>query len=128
MGTEVATGLCVTRGALNAPDSTFIWDVVENAGALTVKVLYGGGTDNSNIQTAKIPAGSTALVNLSAATNPGAIGVTGRVSAAWSDNNESYVVIFSGQMVRPGVNNITSSDQNGTAVDNFPTIVYAYMN
>ncbi|HEX8655048.1 MAG TPA: hypothetical protein VF693_07485 [Allosphingosinicella sp.] len=127
MGTEIATGLCVTKAALNAPDTTFIWDVVETNGNLAVKAAYGGGTDNSNIQIANIPAGSTASVNMPAGTNP-LISVIGRVAAAWSDGNQSYVVTFSGQMVRPGVNNIISSDQNGTAADKFPVIVYAYMN
>lgn len=127
MGTEVASGLSVTRGAATAPDSTFIWDVVETAGNLKVKVSYGGGTDNNNVQIANIAAGSTTPVNIPAGTNP-AISVIGKVSAVWSDANQSYVVVFSGQMVRPNVNNITSSDQNGTAADDYPIIVYAYMN
>jgi hypothetical protein len=127
MGTEIASGFSDTRGATTAPDATFIWDVIETNGNLGVKCAYGGGTDNSNIQIANIPAGSTALVNMPAGTNPN-ISVKGGVKAAWSDANQSYIVTFTGQMVRPGVNNITSSDQNGTAADNFPIIVYAYMN
>jgi hypothetical protein len=111
---------------LTSPDSTFIWDVVENNGNLKVKVRYGGGTDNSNAQTATIPAGSTAAVDISDGTNPD-ISVIGQVSAFWSDGNKSYVVVFSGQMVRPNVNNITSSDQNGKAADSHPVIVYSYM-
>jgi len=126
MGTEVASGLSVTRGTLTSPDSTFIWDVNESSGNLNVKVSYGGGTATNNVGTAAIPAGSTTPVNIVPANNP-AISVIGKVSASWSDNNKSYVVSFSGQMVRPSVNNLISSDQNGAPADNYQIIVYAYM-
>ena len=126
MGTEVATGLSVTRGAPTSPDATFVWDVNENAGNLAVKVSYGGGTATDNVGTATIAAGSTAWVNIVPANN-NQISVGGKVSALWSDGNESYVVIFSGFMVRPNVNDVESSDQNGAPSDNYQIIVYAYM-
>jgi hypothetical protein len=126
MGNELATGLSATRGAPNSSDSTFVWDVVEQVNNLVVKVSYGGGTDTSNIGTATIPVGSTNPIQITPAPNP-AISVIGSVTAAWGNNNKSYVVTFSGQMVRPNVNNIISSDQNGAASDNYPVIVYAYL-
>jgi uncharacterized protein YfaQ (DUF2300 family) len=59
-------------------------------------------------------------------TNP-AILADGNVQAAWSKDNRSYVVTFSGSMVQPNVNNITSSDQNGAAGDAARIIVAAYL-
>ena len=124
MGNQVATGLSATRSANSSPDSTFVWDVVEQGNNLQVKVNYGGGTDIDNLGTAIIPVGSTNPAKITPAANS-AISVSGNVIAVWGQKNKSYVVVFSGQMVRPDVNNIISSDENGAASDNFPIIVYA---
>jgi hypothetical protein len=43
------------------------------------------------------------------------------------DCNTSCIVTFSGQAVGPNVNNIISSNQNGSSQDNYPIIVYAYV-
>ena len=124
MGNQVATGLSATRSANSSPDSTFVWDVVEQGNNLLVKVSYGGGTDINNIGTATILVGSTNPVKITPAQNS-AISVNGSVTAVWGDENTSYVVSFTGQMVLVNVNNIISSNQNGVTSDDYPIIVYA---
>ena len=124
MGNQVATGLSATRSANSSPDSTFVWDVVEQGSNLQVKVNYGGGTDINNLGTATIPVGSTNSVKITPAQNS-AISVNGSVTAVWGDKNNSYIVSFSGQMVLVDVNNIISSNQTDSASDNYPIIVYA---
>jgi len=124
MGNQVATGLSATRSANSSPDSTFVWDVVEQGDNLQVKVNYGGGTYINNLGTATIPVGSTNPVKITPAQNS-AISVNGTVTATWGDTNNSYVVSFSGQMVLVNVNNIISSNLNGVDSDSYSIIVYA---
>ena len=124
MGNQVATGLSATRSANTSPDLTFVWDVVEQGANLQVKVNYGGGTDIDNLGTATIPVGSTTPVKMTPAQNS-AMSVNGTVSAVWGDTNNSYVVSFTGQMVRVNMNNIISSNLNGAPSDAYPIIVFA---
>jgi len=118
MGNEIASGLGATT--TSTPDMTFIWDVIEQGASLLVQVHYGVGTGTGNTGTARIPLGSAAAVPVKPAP-PQNITVAGSVAAAWGDNNQSYVVTFTGQMVCGGVNNIFSAN-------NIPIIVYAYLN
>ena len=127
MGQELISGLSATRATTTQPDQTFVWDAKESAGGLTMTVRYGGSTNTNNLATAFIKTGSTAPVALTASQNNPDIAAAGNVQAAWSPDNRSYVVTFSGNMVRSGVNNIVSSDQNGVAGDAAQIIVAAYL-
>ena len=127
MGQEIITGICATRASPSVPDQTFIWKAVKENEALTITCSYGGYTDTVNRSTAVIPWGSTSPATLEqSAVNP-AINALGSVQAWWSKDGKSYVVTFSGQMVRFNVNNIFSSDQDGAPSQAAQIIVAAYL-
>lgn len=126
MGYEIATGLSATRGRIDEPDLTFIWDVEEKADKLNVTVRYGGGNAIVRAGEAIIPLGSSKAVEVVPGKDPN-IFPKGTVKAAWSEDKKSYAVRFSGQMVRPGVNNIISTDQNTVSNDPEEIIVYVYL-
>jgi hypothetical protein len=125
MGYEIASGICGTT--ITTAQATYVWNVEEQGPNLLVVVEFGGGTATDNRGTAKIPVGSTAAVPVVTNNNPN-INVVGSVSAIWSDNNNNYVIVFNGQMVRGNVVNIFSSSMAGVPEDQFPIIVFAYLN
>jgi hypothetical protein len=127
MSQELISGFSATRQANNQPDQTFVWDAEESNGGLTIAVRYGGGTGTPHSATAFISTGSTTAVTLTPQQQGLATAAVGNVQAAWSNDNRSYVVTFSGLMVQGGVNNIESSDQNGAPGDAAPIIVAAYL-
>jgi len=126
MGYEIATGLSATRNHLNLPDLTFIWDAEEKGDKLSVTVKYGGENGIIRVGKAIITLGSSKAVEV-LPDNDKYIFPKGKVKAAWSEDNKSYAVTFSGQMVRPGVNNIISTDQNPVSKDPEEIIVYVYL-
>ncbi len=128
MGVELVTGLCVTSNAATNPLETFVWDAQGSGDTLNVTVGYGRVTQNDNLATGEIEWGSLTPVPM--IPSPGqsnrAITVNGTVQAHWLGTN-SYVITFSGRMMRPNLVNITSSDQNGVAADGAAIIVAAYL-
>lgn len=103
-GYFLGTALQETRS--NTPDMTFAWNITSAGNAILVTVNYGGGDDQSNQVSAKIPLGSATAVNMP--NNGGPIYVAGTVQAFWSQGNASAAVVFSGQMVRPNFSNVYS--------------------
>lgn len=51
----------------------------------------------------------------------------GKVQASWSADLQSYVVTFTGAVVRPHVNAVCSSNLNGVPADSRSTIIAAYI-
>lgn len=104
----VGSGFQASTGA--TPQMTFVWTATVASGdqaAIHVHVRYGGGTATDNEQKVEIPWGWTGAVPLSAGRNP-AISVSGSVSAAYSTDG-SAAVMFNGNMVYGGVNNIVGN-------------------
>ncbi|MEM8672951.1 MAG: hypothetical protein AAGF83_03615 [Cyanobacteria bacterium P01_G01_bin.67] len=124
MGHKIATGLSATRNSLHDPDLTFIWDVEQKGDVLDVSVKYGRGNAIIRVGEAIIPLGSSKPVDVSP-TYDRNIFPQGTVSASWAEDNKSYAVTFSGQMISPGVNNIISSDQN--IISNEPEAIIVYV-
>jgi hypothetical protein len=126
MGVELVSGLCVTNNAPSDPLETILWDAQESRDALTISVKYGGATSLHKLASAPIPWGSTDPVPMVPSKSNPHIAVVGTVRASWL-GSASYVVTFSGGMIRPNLINITSSDQNGVPADGAPIIVAAYL-
>jgi hypothetical protein len=125
MAAELVSGICSTRSTLDELDGTYLWDVQEAGDYLEIIVRYGVGKDTSNVGTASIPVGNTSAVSITPAKNA-VITVQGTVRAAWSDNNRSYVITFSGEMNRPRTSNVFSSDRL-VSRGGSPIIVGAYL-
>jgi len=126
MGVELVSGLCVTNDAPTDSLETILWHAQESRDALTISVKYGGVTHLDNLASAPIPWGSTAPVPMVPTKPNPKIAVVGTVRASWL-GSASYVVTFSGGMIRPNLINISSSDQNGVPADAAPIIVAAYL-
>jgi hypothetical protein len=127
MGNEVATGISATTGSPSDPLLTFVWDAVESGSNLLVKISYGLGTAVTNAGTALVPVGSSDSVEVSQDPNA-PLTISGSVSVVWSGDLQSYVVTFQGGVILSNQINVTSSNINGNLNDNYPMIVYAYMN
>jgi hypothetical protein len=123
MGVELVSGLCVTNSAPTDSPETILWDAEETRDALRISVKCGGVT---NLASAPIPWGSTEPVPMVPSKPNPHIAVVGTVQACWL-GSASYVVTFSGGMIRPNLINITSSDQKGVPADGAPIIVAAYL-
>jgi hypothetical protein len=129
MSYEIVTGLSATRGSTGGnADMTFIWDVIENGNKLDIICKFGGGDNISNSASATIHLGSLESVDLTQNQNNPDIQAEGKVSAKWSSDNKSYVITFSGVLVRPNVNNVYSSNLNNNGSINHEIIVAAYLN
>jgi hypothetical protein len=127
MGNEIASGISTFREpGPDGLDSTFVWDVVESGSNLQVTVKYGAGSELSYTGTATIPVGSTEMVKITPDPTTELI-IRGSVKAAWGDNNQSYIVTFSGTMDFPKRVAVFSSDQSHIGED-APIIIYAYLN
>jgi hypothetical protein len=126
MGVELVSGLCVTNNAPSDRLETILWDAQESREALTISVKYGGATRLDKLASAPIPWGSTDPVAMVPGKPNPHIAVVGTVQASWL-GSASYVVTFSGGMIRPNLINITSSDQKGVPADAAPIIVAAYL-
>jgi|GEM_PF-2654029 len=125
MGIELVSGLCLRNSAPNDPLDTILWDAQESRDALTISVKYGGASLDK-LASAPIPWGCTDPIPMVASKPNPHIAVVGTVRASWL-GSASYVVTFSGGMIRPNLVNITSSDQNGVPAEGAPIIVAAYL-
>ena len=125
MGSEFVSGLCTTNGPTTSPLMTFIWDAIESTDALNITVRFGPRGDTPFRASASIPVGSTDPVTIRKA--DGTVEVGGTLTAAWANQNRSYVVTYSGQMLIGNVNNVFSSDLNGVPGDKAEIIVCAYL-
>jgi hypothetical protein len=113
MSEELVSGFSATQQANTQPDQSFVWDAEESSGTTSPRL------------SSRREAGPRWAMTAQQA-SPG-IGANGSVQAAWSADNRSYAVTFSGFMVQESVNNIESSDQNGTPGTAAPIIVAAYL-
>lgn len=127
MASELVSGISTTNGDPTNPLMTFVWDAMDSGNQLEVRVRYGTGSITNDAAKAYITVGSTEPVQI-AGQDPNTLAeVGGKLTAAWANDNQSYVVTFSGFMLVPNVNNAYSSDQNGAPGDSAPIIVCAYL-
>lgn len=129
MSYQLASGLSATRAHATDPDMTFVWSATDTGKSLLVTVKYGGGTYTNNEVSAEVPWGSEESVPIGPGTDK-EIKVIGKVAVMWGPKQaecRSYVVTFSGHLVRGYVNNIVSRNETGTETRKFlePIIVYA---
>jgi hypothetical protein len=93
---------------------TFHWSATPEGKNLKIKVRFGGGGATDNEATANVLWGSIQAVKINGGSAE--ISVSGDISVSWGAD-DSYVVTFLGQMVRPHYVNILTG----------PLIVSAYL-
>ena len=120
------TGLAATRSSFNDRDMTYVWDVDQDQTShnLNVTCSYGAGTSLGIESTATIPYRSTDQFTMEQTSqNQSNITVDGKVRAVWAQNSTSYIVLFIGQMIRPGANNVFSQRQPAENLEGLTIIV-----
>jgi len=129
---DVGTGLIATKARVTDADMIFLWHATESNNDLTVTVRYGAGISPGAVATAEIPWGILPFsppVPIEGSSDP-AVGVNGILMAAWGERDEtnrpsSYVISFTGYMLRAGVNDVASSSVTDHPQDGLPIIVCA---
>jgi hypothetical protein len=109
---HLSSTLSATRS--NVPDMTFEWRGIREFNELKVEVKFGGGNATDNVHSIKVPWRSIQQFPFNGGSS--AINVQGEVRVFWGAD-DSYVVMFSGDMIRGNVNNIIGR----------PVIVCAYL-
>ena len=119
----VTTGLSATRSRPTTPDMTFRWDVriSRDERAIEAFCKYGIKTNANGQASALIPIGNTDDIALAITHPVDGIAIRGTVNAIWLPSAPGFILMYSGNMVRSGVNNVISADLNG--VDSAKIIV-----
>lgn len=100
MSIYLSSRVSATRS--NVPDMTFEWRGIREFHELKIEVRFGGGDEINNVHSIKVPWKSSQQFPFHGGTP--AINVHGDVRVFWED--DSYVVMFSGGMIRPNFNDI----------------------
>ncbi|HSS50514.1 MAG TPA: hypothetical protein VLX28_16380 [Thermoanaerobaculia bacterium] len=135
MTNQVGTGLLATRSVGQDADMTFVWnaeEVYQPTKGIKVTVDYGAGTSTSNEASAIIPYSTTpgSLITISGSSTDSTLKVNGNLQVAWGDYDKagtpcSYIVTFTGAMLRENVNDVASSNLTGVPTDTSQIIVCA---
>jgi hypothetical protein len=109
---ELSSTLSATRST--EPDMSFEWKGVPEGNVLKIEARFGGGHALDNYHFVYVPWRSDKEVPFQS--KPSAVIVNGDVRVFWGAD-DSYAIIFSGNMARGGYSNIIGR----------PVIVFAYL-
>jgi hypothetical protein len=135
MSNAIGTGLLATRSVGQNADMTFVWNAREvhrPTKGIEVTVEYGAGTSTANKAQALIPYTTQpgSLIPISGSSANPAVSVSGDLQATWGDYDAagtpcSYIVTFTGAMIKENVNDVASSNLTGVPTDVSQIIVCA---